>query len=60
METTKESSSESHNVASNGEPASGVKGKQTFGTKVKRHCTRFWWIWLIVFIILVLIIVLPM
>lgn len=33
--------------------------KPTFRQKAKRHCARFWWIHVIVFIILVLVIVLP-
>lgn len=46
------------------ERAKGVNGvnagaKPTFGQKLKRHCGRFWWIHLIIFIIVVLVVVLP-
>lgn len=33
--------------------------KPTFGQKLKRHCTRFWWVHLIVLIICVLVVTLP-
>ncbi|KAF2836279.1 hypothetical protein M501DRAFT_910422, partial [Patellaria atrata CBS 101060] len=33
--------------------------KPTFGARAKRHCSRFWWAWLIVFAIVVLVVVLP-
>ena len=38
----------------------GVKGKRTFGQKVKRSCARFWWLYLLIFIAIVLVTVLPM
>lgn len=34
--------------------------KPTFGQKLKRHCARFWWVHVIIFIIVVLVVVLPM
>lgn len=33
--------------------------KPTFGQKFKRHCARFWWLHVIIFIIIVLVITLP-
>ncbi|KAI7363379.1 hypothetical protein KC336_g21586, partial [Hortaea werneckii] len=33
--------------------------RRSFGQKFARHCTRFWWLHLIIFIIVVLVVVLP-
>lgn len=38
----------------------GAVKKPTLGQKLKRHCARFWWLHLLIFIALVLVIVLPM
>jgi len=38
----------------------GVTKKTTFGQKLKRHCSRFWWLHALVLIAVVLVIVLPM
>lgn len=59
METTK-GNPYTDNVESNGEPTSGFVKKQSFGSKVKRHCARFWWLWLLVIVAIVLVVVLPM
>lgn len=56
-ETTK-GKSYSDNVESS-EPTSGFVKKEPFGSKVKRHCARFWWLWLVIFAIIVLVVVLP-
>jgi hypothetical protein len=34
--------------------------KKTFGSRLKRSCARFWWLYLLAFAIVVLVIVLPM
>ena len=34
--------------------------KKTFGSRLRRSCARFWWLYLLAFIALVLVIVLPM
>jgi hypothetical protein len=34
--------------------------KVTKGQKLKRNCARFWWVYLIVFVIVVLVVLLPM
>jgi t-SNARE complex subunit (syntaxin) len=34
--------------------------KKTFGSRLKRSCARFWWLYLLAFAIIVLVIVLPM
>lgn len=41
------------------EGAARYGGKPTFGQKLKRHCARFWWVHVIIFIILALVTVLP-
>lgn len=38
----------------------GAVKKPTLGQKLKRHCARFWWLHLLIFIAVVLVIVLPM
>lgn len=48
------------NVEANGDTTSGFVKKESFGSKAKRHCAKFWWLWLIIFAIIVLIVVLPM
>ncbi|KAL1643341.1 hypothetical protein SLS58_005012 [Diplodia intermedia] len=56
MDTSKSAGT---NVESNGDTTSGFVKKESFGSKAKRHCARFWWLWLIVFAIIVLVVVLP-
>jgi len=34
--------------------------KKTFGSRLKRSCARFWWLYLLGFAVIVLVIVLPM
>lgn len=48
------------NVEANADTTSGFVKKESFGSKAKRHCAKFWWLWLIIFAIIVLIVVLPM
>lgn len=38
----------------------GAVPKASFGTRMKHHFKRFWWLHLIVFIIVVLVIALPL
>jgi cytoskeletal protein RodZ len=33
--------------------------KPAFGQKVKRHCHRFWWLHVIIFVVVVLVVTLP-
>ncbi|KAK0661144.1 hypothetical protein DIS24_g2791 [Lasiodiplodia hormozganensis] len=47
------------NIEANGDTTSGFVKKESFGSKAKRHCAKFWWLWLIIFAIIVLIVVLP-
>ncbi|OJD29288.1 pre-mrna processing factor 4-like protein [Diplodia corticola] len=47
------------NIESNGDTTSGFVKKESFGSKAKRHCTRFWWLWLVIFAIVILVVVLP-
>lgn len=44
-----------HNV----EHAADAPAKGTFMDRFRAHCKRFWWIYLIAFIIVVLVVVLP-
>lgn len=34
--------------------------KKTFGSRLKRSCARFWWLYVLAFVVIVLVIVLPM
>ena len=34
--------------------------KKTFASRLRRSCARFWWLYLLAFMIIVLVIVLPM
>lgn len=34
--------------------------KKTFASRLKRSCARFWWLYLLAFVVIVLVIVLPM
>ena len=34
--------------------------KKTFASRLRRSCARFWWLYLLAFVIIVLVIVLPM
>ena len=34
--------------------------KKTFASRLKRSCARFWWLYLLAFVVVVLVIVLPM
>lgn len=45
-----------HEGASNG----FAQPKKTFGSRLRRSCVRFWWLYLLAFAIIVLVVVLPM
>ncbi|RMY64221.1 hypothetical protein D0863_09985 [Hortaea werneckii] len=49
--------SSGHNEAA--ADAAAAAPRRSFGQKFARHCTRFWWLHLIIFIIVVLVVVLP-
>ncbi|KAH9836907.1 Protein of unknown function (DUF3712) [Teratosphaeria destructans] len=38
---------------------SADSGRRSAGQKTKRHCARFWWLYLVVFVVVVLVVVLP-
>ena len=50
-----------HNEDKGFEPAAGSDGqKSTFGTGIKRHYKRFWWVHITILIIVVLVVTLPL